>query len=336
MLGAQLTPIYYVSLLVLVTGRTVGSQLPMAAAVNNWFRRRRATAMGVMLLPSVAAFLFIPPLHVATALLGTVDARVAWLGAAVVMLALVWPLWKLVRNRPEDHGHLPDGIDLGRVVEGVSDQSDNAVVIPDYTWRESLGTRTFWMMTLGVGFNSSVSAGVIFFVPLLLSYRGLSPLESGWVLAVLVLVSLVSSVVGGMIGDRFPIRWVMLACSLIQVIATGMLVFVQTVPMAFLFAAIMGTGSGGSLPLALAARGVYFGRRNFGIITGISMVGVSVMQFFVPITLGLVFDFQQSFPMLPVTTMVIGSAGCIFFLLLGEPRPSPSQSRPVEATQLMA
>ena len=93
--GSHFIPIYYLSLLALVAGATAGSQLPMAAAVNNWFRQRRATAMGVMLLPSVAAVIFVPSLGAAAGLLGTVNTPAAWLVVAAVVLALIWPLVKV-------------------------------------------------------------------------------------------------------------------------------------------------------------------------------------------------------------------------------------------------
>ena len=177
--GSHFTPIYYLSLLALVTGATAGSQLPMAAAVNNWFRERRATAMGVMLLPSVAAVIFVPSLGAAAGLLGTVNTPAAWLVVAAVVLALIWPLSRLVRNRPEDHGQLPDGIDPASNTEAASDQSDVDAVFPDYTWREAMQTRAFWLMTLGIGVNSSVSVVILFVGPLLLQERGFSSLESG-------------------------------------------------------------------------------------------------------------------------------------------------------------
>ena len=50
-LGAQVTAVYYLVIAMVSIGGVVGSQLPIATAVNNWFRRRRALAMAVMWLP---------------------------------------------------------------------------------------------------------------------------------------------------------------------------------------------------------------------------------------------------------------------------------------------
>ena len=51
-LGAQVTAVFYLVIAMVSIGGVVGSQLPIAMAVNNWFRRRRALAMAVMWLPS--------------------------------------------------------------------------------------------------------------------------------------------------------------------------------------------------------------------------------------------------------------------------------------------
>ena len=330
------TPFYYLSLLALVVGSTTGSQLPMAAAVNNWFQRRRATAMGLMFLPSVAAWLFVPTLVAAAGLLGTVNTPAAWLVVAAVVLTLIWPMSRLVRNRPEDYGQHPDGIDPGGNTGAASEQSDNAVAFPDYTWREAMGTRAFWLMTLGISMSSSVSVGVIFVIPLLLNERGFSSLESGTVFVVMTLSSLVGTGVAGMIGDRVPIRWAMFGCAALPVVATALQLFAETAPIVFPFAVLMGIGSGGLITLALAARGVYFGRSNFGTITGISIVPSHLIQLFAPVAGGLIIESQQSWIMFPAATMVVGSIGCLCFALLGNPRLSPSQSPDAELLGLRA
>ena len=328
--GSSFMPIYYLSLLALVVGSTTGSQLPMAAAVNNWFRRRRATAMGLMLLPSVAAWLFIPTLGIAAGLLGTVNTPAAWLVVAAVLLALIWPLSRFVRNRPEDHGQHPDGVDPGSIAESEPDQSQRGVVLPDYTWREAMRTRAFWLMTLGIGFNSSLWVVVIFVIPLLLAEHGLSSLESGIVIVAMTLSSLAATGVVGMIGDRVPIRWAMFGCAALQVVATVLLLFAEAAPTVVPAVVLMAIGSGGLITLGLAARGVYFGRSNFGTITGISIVPAHVIQSLAPVAFASIIDFQQSWFMFSAATMVVGAIGCLCFALLGNPRPSPSQSHDAE------
>ena len=78
--------------------------------------------------------------------------------------------------------------------------------------------------------------------------------------------------VGGWLGDHFPIRRTMFVFGLLEACAIGVLAFAESLPMFYLSAALAGMGTGGMLPLTLSARGVYFGRRNFATITGLSLM----------------------------------------------------------------
>ncbi len=81
---------------------------------------------------------------------------------------------------------------------------------------------------------------------------------------------------GGWIGDRVPIRRAMFVFGLAEAAAVGVLGFAGTLPMFCLSAALTGIGAGGRIPLTLAVHGVYFGRRNFATITGVSHMALNL------------------------------------------------------------
>ena len=62
-LGHQISGVLYVSLFFVGVGGVVGTILPAAAAVNNWFVSRRAMAMAVMSLPLVMVGFFFEALR---------------------------------------------------------------------------------------------------------------------------------------------------------------------------------------------------------------------------------------------------------------------------------
>ena len=324
LMGGQFIAIYYLSATVLRIGGTVGSELPMAAAVNNWFQRRRATAMGVMMLPSIAAIVLLPLVGVASGLLATVNWAAAWLVGAALMLALTWPMYKLVRNRPEDYGQLPDGKEPEGAADADSGQLPDVDTTPDYTWREALRTRAFWMITLGVGVTASVASTAYFFFSQLSLERGFALLQFGLWTLVRGAVSLAFVVVGGWLGDRIPIRWAMFVFSLLQAVSVGVMLFANDLPMFFLSAVLMGAGDGGMVSLALAVRGAYFGRRNFATITGISMMLIAVLAMLLqPFTFLLVASHGFSFAM--AAASALAAVGSLSLLFIGNPRPSASQ-----------
>ena len=93
----------------------------------------------------------------------------------------------------------------------------------------------------------------------------------------------------------------------------------------FASAILIGIGSGGLAPLGFAMRGAYFGRRNFGAINGLSLfvytVAVSAGHFGAAALMTLE---GTKIPAL-VTPAICAVVGAGLFLLLGNPRPSPSQ-----------
>ena len=106
----QVSGVLYVSLFFVGVGGVVGTILPAAAAVNNWFVSRRAMAMAVLSLPLVMVGLFFESLRSSV----EIDPRTASLTVAAIVLVLTWPLSRLIRNRPEDHDQHPDGIAPGQ------------------------------------------------------------------------------------------------------------------------------------------------------------------------------------------------------------------------------
>ena len=142
---------------------------------------------------------------------------------------------------------------------------------PNYAWREALRTRAFWLLVVG-GAVFSVSSGVSFFTALMMRQLGYESAISGGALWIDGVFTILFVLVGGWLGDRFPIRRTLFVFGLLEACAVEVLAFAESLPMFYLSAAIAGMGTGGMLPLTLAARGVYFGRRNFATITGLSLM----------------------------------------------------------------
>ena len=102
---------FYAAFLVMALGQGLGSWLPLMTTINNWFSRRRATAMGWSNVGGrLGALLLVPA--IAWAIDPTQD-RMGWQLTALILgiftLVVAFPLTRLIRNRPQDYGQLPDG-----------------------------------------------------------------------------------------------------------------------------------------------------------------------------------------------------------------------------------
>ena len=329
--AARYMPVVFWSLSAASIGSVVSAQLPCLAMVNNWFRRHRATAMSLMMLPATAVYTLVR-LFPGYLRLTLTHAPGVVVVAAVLVLAIAWPVSRMIRNRPEDWGEQPDGGNA----EARSQRHGNrfgvrSPVDPDYTFREALRTRAFWLI-VACAAVSTFSITETLYIMHVMHERGSFPLHTQWArwLDGALLVAAVP--LGGLLGDRFPIRGVMFAFGLVESLSMAVLAFSTTLPMFLLAAALSGIGIGGGLPLTYAALGVYFGRRNFATIAGLSLfllqtVGVGAAILAVMAISGL-HGLMGSHTLSLAAIALVSAAGSWGFLFLGNPKPSPAQESP--------
>ena len=305
----------------------MGSQLPIATAVNNWFRRRRALAMAVMWLPWRWPIVLVA----GVGSLSLFNWEVGLLLIAAIIFVIAWPVSRLVRNRPEDYGQHPDGIDPAAVPKEEPTQSTGGEPLaPEYAWREALKTRAFWMLALGGCGHAITVFGMTNFSSLSVD-RGFPPTDAAGAVLLSSVVTVPFLLVGGWLGDRWPVRRVMFAFALVQSVAVFLLPLSWSLPMFYFSSVLSGIGIGGGIPLRFAAMGVYFGRRNFGTITGVSLLVAYIGSFLG----GLVLPFLGYTPAILALALATAAAA-LAFLFVGDPRPSPLQVQTAEGEGLPA
>ncbi|MCI0785849.1 MAG: MFS transporter, partial [Chloroflexi bacterium] len=155
----------------------------------------------------------------------------------------------------------------------------------------------------------------------MLTDRGFSLPTVGWVVATYTGVGAIFTLIGGYIGDRVPIRWALFGFSVIQSAAVVVILFAETAAAVYLFAVVFGIGFGGRTPLTSAIRGVYFGRRAFASITGVSMIPMNIMMLVFPLFAGIMFDLKGNYNIPFGALAVVSFFGAALFLLLKEPQP---------------
>ena len=320
---------FYIAFVVMSVGTGMGTWLPMMTVVNNWFTRRRATAMAVAMEGFLVGGIILVPLIV-WAIDPDIPGRPGWRWTAAaigfLLIAIAVPLSRLVQNTPEEYGELPDG----ETAETPGKQMDVASKIeePSYTWQEAVRTKTFWLISIGHACSSIVIVTMMVHLGPMLDDRGFSLQTIGWVVATYTAVAAVFTLVGGYLGDRIPIRLGVFGFSAVQSVAVAVLVLGETEEMAYVFGVLLGIGFGGRNPLTTAIRGVYFGRKAFASITGISMIPMNILLLASPLFAGIMFDATGTYTVSFATISVVSFLGSALFLFLGDPSSAPSQSKP--------
>ena len=308
-----------------VGGLMCGS-LPMATLVNNWFQRRRATAMAAMMLVSVLVGLVV---SIALQYVGSyveLVGRVAGsLSMAAFLAGLAWLTVRWLRDAPEGGGRCVDGVDRSISAEQQPGEGEaGGLPVPEYGWREALRSRAFWLLAAG-GFGAEICGIVNFFGAVVVYDRGFELLHSGGMQLLGSIVSLPFVMVGGLLADRYPIRRVLFVFVMVEALGVLLLAMAGTVPLLYVSGLLYGIGGGGAMALTFVALGTYFGRRNFGVIAALFLSVLLPATVALPVAVALIKIVVEGWTALMLATAlasgVLGSA----YLFVGDPCPSRSQ-----------
>ena len=319
-------PIFYLSYTLIMAGVLAGTWLPIMAGINKWFSRKRATAMAIAGEGDFLGGLLLVPLIAWAVTPGNLGWSTTALWTGLILLAVAWPISRSIRNNPEDYGTTPDG-DLPpnpREPESAADyipgRGPRVEECPDFTARQAMRTKAFWYITFGHSLSSMLIATLaVHFVPMLTD-QGFSLQTAAYIWSVVMVVSMVSQPVAGYLGDRVPQNLVLFGFTTLQVVGFLLVVFVHSLPLLILLAAIYGVGNGGRVPLTTSIRGDYFGKKAFATITGISMAPQFLFTLAAPLFAASMFDTRGNYTLAFLILGVLGTMSSVCFLLATKPQ----------------
>ena len=222
---------FYLAFVVMALGQGLGSWLPLMTGINNWFIRRRSTAIGWASLGSRLGALILVPV-IAWAVDPEHD-RLGWdrtaLVLAIFVLIIAFPISKAIRNKPQDHGQSADG-DSVQVSEHEGTLANDESVQVDWTASQAIKTSAFWLIAFGHGFTSMVLLAIMTHLGLLLKDRGFDIQTTGWVVAAYTAVAMVFQIVGGYSGDRVPKNLVLFVFTTVQAVGVVCLLYTSPSP----------------------------------------------------------------------------------------------------------
>ena len=317
---------YYLSNIVIALGTGFQGLLVMSVAVNNWFRRKRTIAQAVMLLGfSLAGLVGVPALVLMQNALGW-GASAIWSGVFIWVTGI--PATMLLRTRPEPYGLLPDGAAAGVAGPAGGVGHPQHRVEYDFTLREAIRTRAFWMLALGwaIG-NLGMGAGQThLYLHLEQGDAALTHTVAGYVWATASLANIPSRLVGGFLGDRLPKNIMLALATLLMAISTYILAIAHSAPMAFAYAVLYGLGWGIRTPVMNALQADYFGRKSLGKIVGWLQSFSLPISILAPILIGYMADVQGTYRMAFTLTAIVSLPGAALIFLAAQPKPPAAGS----------
>ena len=303
-------------LLMVSLGNSIAFQHALFAGLNQWFNRRRAFAISTLAAVSSLGGLFLVPT------LNFIIERGSWKDAMLVSgiayLVFLMPLTFFFRNRPEDMGLLPDGDARPPVQTG----SGRPRQIRDYTVREALRTRAYWLLLVGAGLRQVATLGILVSIVPILETKGLSRQEAANLTGFMFGINFLSRLIVGYLGDRWPKSYLIFASLLLESAGLVCLFFGQwggdRTVLLLLFILLQGLGDGGGI-MVWAAMGEYFGRDRFATLRGYITFSHSWALIASPVFAGWVFDKYGSYDLAIGPGAVCAAAAALCFLAIKKP-----------------
>ena len=295
---------FYGTFMLLAMGMSFAHFLVPNTAIANWFVKKRSRAMTFVYVGMGISGIVVPLLALSISQFGWRETLTfVSIGALIIGL----PLSLVIRHKPEQYGYLPDGEtreENGDAVDtpGFNSSSEIATQGPiysarDFTAREALKTRAFWLLSAVFFFQHiGTSAVMVHIVPYLESVDLPTTLAAGAVAGVTV-CSLIGRLGFGILGDFTSKRYLIAIALFFQTIGVFILSFVNMdrVWLLIPFLLTYAPGYGGPIPLRLALQADYFGRRSYGTIAGL-MSAVSMLGGLAsPVVAGWIFDVTGSY-----------------------------------------
>jgi len=206
---------FYAAFVILALGSSMCSNFPVSVAIIQWFEKRRARALSALQFGAALGGIFVV---VVAWSIQTFGWRATAFGSGVIAILIGWPLAKVIRSRPEDHGETIDGLPPAPKDKPHADGPPRRT----FTAREALHTSAFWLISLGHSFSLFVVSAVnVHAITHMKEGLGYSIAQASLVIALVTVGQFFGVMLGWVIGEKFEKRLVAAACMLMH--AAGLL-----------------------------------------------------------------------------------------------------------------
>ncbi len=316
---------FYAAFVVLALGASMCSNMVVSVAIIQWFEKHRARALSSSQFGAAIGGLFVFAVAWAIQSYGW---RVTAFGSGVMLIVCGWPLANMVHSRPEDVGQRIDG----RPPDSETARADSAPVDAatrapraavgqrEYTAREALRTRAFWLLSLGHACSLFVVSAInVHAITHIMEGLGYSLALASLYITIATAGQFVGVVCGWAIPERIEKRKVTALTMLFH--ATGMLLLTYaTGPVILVLSALVhGMGWGLRGPFISAMRADYFGRNSIGMILGLSSMIMVFGQIGGPLIAGAFADWLGNYRVGFTIIAALAAVGSLFFWMAKRP-----------------
>ena len=305
---------FYAAFVIVALGSSMFSNFLVSVAIIQWFEKRRARALSALQFGGALGGLFVVLVAWSIQSFGW---RATAFGSGIIAILIGWPLARVIRSRPEDHGETVDGLPPAPRNTGHAEAPSQRM----FSAREALRTSAFWLISLGHACSLLVVSAVnVHAITHMKEGLGYSLAQATLVITLVTVGQFFGVMMGWVIGEKFDKRLVSAACMLMHAAGLLMLTYATGPVILVVSALVHGTAWGLRGPFMQAIRADYFGRRSIGMILGLSTLITVFGNIGGPILAGAFADWNGNYRAGFTVLAVLAGLGSLFFLLAKPPK----------------
>ncbi len=280
--------------------------LTSTTAISQWWRRKRAWTMSLALV-MFALFQYKYP-TVVQSLIESYGWRSTWILLGLFVGVTIIPAWWiLMRDRPEDHGLLPDGAVMTDI-----DETTGPDIEDHWTLKEVMRSSVFWLFIGGRMVSTSWGSGLIFHQVSIFASHNHSTATVASYYGLMSLVNAGATLLISQANNRLRPGWLM-SIQLTGLVASLVLATtLQTQPLVTALALAFGVVCGLGATFDATVWADLFGRQHIGAIRGFVTTALIIGSAVGPVIFGFCYDQLGSYN----AVLWIG-AGLAIFPLVG-------------------
>lgn len=293
------------------------------ALVPQWFEKRRAFAISLMITGTLLGNLLVPALNIAV--IKAYGWQSAWLVWTALALVVFVPLMAIfVINKPEDIGLLPDNKKISN-----SDILEDELVKMErnsFTLQEAIKTKEFWLIGLISMIMPFVNTGLMFHFFSIMKMQTIENQAASFVIGLVALPGFIMPLIAGTIIDRYRSKFIVMTTLIVITLDFLFLNYVKSIFAAAIFMIILGLANniqGITLNIIWVK---YFGRKYLGSIRGAAAVFGVIGSALGPLPFGLSYDLTGSYKTIIIITAMLTFTGMMMAASIQKPT-KPTKSR---------
>jgi MFS family permease len=310
----SLPMLYAVIVLGIVLGSSLGYNMPISVLIAKVFRERRSLAFGIFRMgPGISG----PMVPLVGWMIGLWGWRTAAVISGCVLLAVGFPLACIIRKI---YAQEEAGIVSLESSDANSKDSPHSSTDPQFTLKQALHHRSFWLLSVAMGMRHLVTEGVSVHFVILLVDRGWSTEAASTLLGISALIGAPARIGMGWLGDLLDKRRLVMGLLLALSVSVWLMGYTAHAIVFTTCMIIYSLAYGGLAALQEPIRADYFGTRAFATIQGMSRSVVTAGTFLGPIIAGFFYDVTKSYTIAFGVFAVVSLVATLFMFFAKPPQ----------------